>query len=90
MPIDDPVVAAPVAREILVQIGSFGRFSFGGMMFGIRLTEAAEKLLIPEMLGLSSFIETSDEGARTMTVAGQKWMLNSRPGFVEREARWPD
>lgn len=53
MPIDDPVVVGLIGNGILERVSGLGNYSFAGIVFPLRITEVAERLLKPAHLDLS-------------------------------------
>jgi hypothetical protein len=87
MPLDNPVVAGLIARGILQQVGSLGHYSFHGAMFSFRMSESAEELITPKILGLSKFKIPNNEGKWMVNDEGIEWIDGNRPEFTSSR-RW--
>jgi hypothetical protein len=89
IPMDNPSVVGLESKGILERVGRYGNYSLDGMMFPYRVSQTANELLTPELLGLSDFLIESDSGQFGLTQEGIEWLDDHRPDFVEsRRGRW--
>jgi hypothetical protein len=89
IPMDNPSVVGLESKGILERVGSYGNYSFDGMMFPYRISQTASELLTPELLGLSDYLIAGESGQFGLTQEGIEWLDDHRPDFAEsRRRRW--
>ena len=82
LPLDHPVVAGLISRGVIRPVGSFGERSLAGMLFSFTISEGAEELITPEVLGIASYLIDHPDGKWMVNDEGIQWITDNRPVFV--------
>ena len=82
LPLEQPPVASLRKSGIVRCSAESGVRTTVGTVFALSLSEPAQRLLAPQLVGLGEFVIHTDEGMWDLTQEGKEWLRDNRPHFM--------